>query len=73
MEAGDQLRFQVAGNPTTGYEWVLNEDSDNGLFDVERKYVADDAPPHYTGVGGTYYFTITAGETTGDGAFEISY
>ena len=33
----------------------------------------DDAPRGYTGVGGTYFFTLTAGEKSGKGVFEIVY
>ena len=43
------------------------------MFDVQETFVFDDAPEGYTGVGGTYYFTLTAGEESGTGAFEISY
>ena len=62
LPKGNQIRFKVRGNPTTGYEWVVNEAAANGLFTVERKYVRDEAPERYVGVGGTYYFTLTAGD-----------
>ena len=27
LQQGDKIRFKVGGNPTTGYEWILNEDA----------------------------------------------
>ena len=33
----------------------------------------DENPEQLLGVGGTYYFTLTPGDKSGHGAFEISY
>ena len=43
------------------------------MFKVKETYLGDDAPEGYTGVGGTFFFTLTAGEQSGTGMFEITY
>ena len=43
------------------------------MFEVKETYRRDDAPENYYGVGGTYFFTLTAGEKSGNGVFEITY
>ena len=60
LKAGGQIRFQVRGNPTTGYQWQELCCNSHGAFSVEKSFKRDPAPEGYTGVGGTYYFTITA-------------
>ena len=55
----------MRGNPTTGYEWKASEEHANGAFEIERTYIMDKNPGHnddevWAGVGGTYYFTVTA-------------
>ena len=55
------MRFRISGNPTTGYEWKLNEDATNGVFSVTKTFVRDDAPADYMGVGGTYVYDVEAG------------
>ena len=72
----ETITFKVSGNPTTGYEWNHLEDE---AFDVERDYYQDEVKPWqrgYTGIGGTYYFTLSANEGAeqGDkGVFSIAY
>ena len=67
------MRFKVSGNPTTGYQWNINEDEINGAFTYKRTYKSNPSPRFYTGVGGTYYFDITAGDSGSNGKFEIAY
>ena len=73
IEVGASLRFQVRGNPTTGFEWIVNDEAALGLFTIENLYVPDPAPAGWTGVGGVYYFTIKAGSDVGKGSFKIEY
>ena len=79
LKPGEQTRISVSGNPTTGYEWYQLCCEDNGAFTVERAYRRDPTKPkNYTGVGGMYYFTLTArqppsGEDSVSGLFEIAY
>ena len=73
LSRGGYLTFVVSGNPTTGFEWDATQAATNGMFEVCGEYVADEAPEHYAGVGGTYYFTIKAGDSVGDGSFDIAY
>ena len=61
----ETLTFKVSGNPTTGYEWHYNDDVVNDAFVVTEEYVMDtveDWQEGYTGIGGTYYFTLSASE-----------
>ena len=71
MQVGDSLTFSVRGNPTTGYTWNVRDEAANGVFSVEKTYKVDEADPSYTGVPGTYYFTLTAGNAAGSGDFSI--
>ena len=49
--------IELAGNPTTGYEWYAFQNSD--LFDITNEYTPDSTDPNITGAGGTYTFTLT--------------
>ena len=63
IEQGKSVRFSVQGNPTTGYEWTWDPTVANGAFTVTTDYVMDIITPDqegYTGIGGTYYFTVEA-------------
>ena len=66
---GDSVRFQIKGNPSTGYDWVLDGEAANGAFEVERDFIvtpAADSDQELNGAAGTYYFTLTAGESVPD-------
>ena len=73
VERNNSIRLQVAGNPTTGYQWVFDEEMTNGAFTVTKDYVQNDAPPMMVGVGGMYYFTIEAGPTEAHGTISLGY
>ena len=75
LEQGQAVRFSVSGNPTTGYSWNLNEAADHDdVFSVSMSYETD-VPPEggefWTGIGGTYYWTVEAGDEAGEGVFHI--
>ena len=71
MKVGDSKQFSIRGNPTTGYTWNLHEDDvADGAISVEKSYRVDDAPEGWTGVPGTYYFTVTA-NAAGEGNLDI--
>ena len=72
------MRFSVRGNPTTGYMWEVNEEATKGAFTVERDYIKDpigEGEESSTGVGGTFFFTLTAGDSVPDEDvfFQIGY
>ena len=63
IPAEKTLTFKVSGNPTTGYEWHYVETENGAAFDVVEDYIMDPVPEgheDYTGIGGTYYFTLSA-------------
>ena len=66
------MRFEISGNPSTGYKWMLDEDAMNGAFTVTQTFKYDSAPPGYMGVGGKFIFEVKAGSVTGKGNFSIS-
>ena len=66
LPKGESLTFQIRGNPTTGYHWHFDENSRMEAFDVEVEYKEDErreGEELFTGIGGTYYFTLTASDT----------
>ena len=60
----DEFIIQVAGNPTTGYSWYLDNNSDETHLEAlnlnqhksSKDYEVNDHPVGFTGVGGVYYF-----------------
>ena len=67
---GTSVQFSVYGNPTTGYDWVIDESTWEGAFTAEVEYVVDDE--EMDGSGGTYYFTVQAVvDGTDSGLFKV--
>jgi len=71
---GDQLEITLAGNPTTGYEWMLKQ--------VDEAILKPDGDPEFSthsealGAGGIYSFkldAIAAGETRVDLVYRRSF
>ena len=70
IKEDETITFKVSGNPTTGYEWYYMEDANGEAFDVESDYIQDEIKPWqrgYSGIGGTYYFTLSASEGVNKG------
>ncbi|MCR4676751.1 MAG: protease inhibitor I42 family protein [Sphaerochaetaceae bacterium] len=53
-----KITVNVAGNPTTGYEWTV-EDTQS-LKCVVSDYVADPVDKEIVGAGGVYHFELIA-------------
>ena len=43
LKAGESMRFTVRGNPTTGYQWMVDENATNGAFTIDKTYKIDDS------------------------------
>lgn len=66
FEAGvaDEFYIKIHGNPTTGYSWILEENSDKDNlkalnlndFGSSENYETDAHPEGMVGVGGDYFF-----------------
>lgn len=69
VSIGDKVTLSIAGNPTTGYQWVAQETE--GLT-VSEEYKHNDAPEGMAGVGGVYTWTITS-DTPGAYYFTAYY
>ena len=73
LNVGDTLEISLAGNPTTGYQWVLTSDTDPILGHADDpEYVADETDENIVGSGGTYTFTFEALEK-GQVDLELGY
>jgi inhibitor of cysteine peptidase len=71
LREGDLLLIALAGNPTTGYEWEIEEEPDDGL--LERIPGIDYHPDSdLVGGGGTFYFRYRA-VATGHGNLTFAY
>lgn len=58
---GKTFVLSLGSNPTTGYEWTLADSMDKSVVSmIDHDYKSDSAPPGWTGVGGTDYWTFKA-------------
>jgi inhibitor of cysteine peptidase len=69
LAVDDTLKVELESNLTTGFEWVLVENSEGTVLQIqEQKYVMDDAgDPPLPGTGGTevwIFKALASGETT---------
>lgn len=70
---GLSLTMEIEGNPTTGYQWMLNtaEDKlDKSITASEPSYAQNDAPEMMVGVGGHFTFDI---DFSKDGEFDLEF
>ena len=70
---GLDLSFEIEGNPTTGYQWILDTDEkalDESITLVSSEYKQNEAPEMMVGVGGYFYFDITFSK---DGEFDLDF
>ena len=67
------LTLDIEGNPTTGYQWMLNTDDgklDESITVSEPSYKQNAAPEMMVGVGGYYKFNI---DFSKDGEFDLEF
>jgi inhibitor of cysteine peptidase len=57
LRIGESFTVVLAGNPTTGYSWVVAEMDEAVLSSLEPAYVSDS---ELMGSGGEFTFTFTA-------------
>ncbi len=70
LNAGEVLEVRLSGNPTTGYQWLLDSADVSVLKpEGEPAYTPDSA---LLGAGGTYTFRFTA-VAPGDVRLRLSY
>ena len=68
--------IQVATNPTTGFDWIIDTDDCDGIVEIIQEYERDDERGDMPGVGGTTYWTLiglSEGECTFRGVKERSW
>ena len=69
LAVGDMLKVELDSNPSTGFQWMLAENSDDTVLQVqEQEYFMDNAgDPPLPGTGGKEVWTFKAqaqGQTT---------
>ena len=65
------LTLDIEGNPTTGYQWMLNTEDgklDESITASEPSYKQNAAPEMMVGVGGYYKFNF---DFSKDGEFDL--
>ena len=71
VKKGTQIKLLIEENPSTGYEWIIDQDAANELFSIEAVFVPP-ADLMSLGAPGHKEFTLTVGDTTGQGAFRVA-
>ncbi len=69
LGVGEKLMVALPGNPTTGYEWEVDEEA---RFLARVDGVAYRASSDLVGAGGTFYFRYSA-EESGEGRLAFGY
>ena len=67
------MTLDIEGNPTTGYQWMLNTDEgklDKSITASEPSYKQNAAPEMMVGVGGYFKFDI---DFSKDGEFDLEF
>lgn len=61
VSCGETFTLSLEGNPTTGYQWILNDNYSQGMLSlVENFYVSSQSEPQAVGQGGRYYWRFKA-------------
>ncbi len=60
VAVGEMVLVELAGNPTTGFEWTEDDPVPTILKQRSAEYVQDEAPSDMVGAGGTYRFRYEA-------------
>jgi predicted secreted protein len=58
LTVGKEYVITKSGNPTTGFDWMVEVDVDGTAVSVTKSYVQSSTPTGMVGVGGTYTFKI---------------
>ncbi len=66
----DEFIIKLDGNPTTGYEWIVKEKTDN--IEVESMFASGTPQEGTVGAGGKYFFTVK-GLKEGKGKIVLEY
>lgn len=51
--AGATIWFEMASNPTTGYDWIVEENECHSIIAFDRAFTMDEKDMEMMGVGGT--------------------
>ena len=71
-QVNEVVEIQVAGNPTTGYQWTALMSENSTLKLLGDKYIEDEHKEGMAGVGGTFVWYITS-DTAGTYIFDAVY
>lgn len=70
LRVGDRLKFSAPENPTTGYQWQIQQPLAHTTS--TSTYVADKAPAGMVGVGGTRHMEFIA-QSAGQEQISLAY
>jgi inhibitor of cysteine peptidase len=72
LRVGETLVVQLAGNPTTGFQWTENDPLPGVIEQRSSEYEQDPGSDDMVGAGGTYEFRYEAVEE-GEGTLSLTY
>ena len=52
MKVGDSVKILLSSNPSTGFNWMVDDGKHGDFCSVALNYVQDAAPANFVGVGG---------------------
>lgn len=58
VSQGSAIMVTARTNPTTGYDWMVDLESCDGVVDIDQTYMMDDPDSTMMGQGGTTVFTL---------------
>ena len=72
----EEVVIELEANPTTGYNWIVDQSAENGveaaMFDIVADYTQDEGTEGLDGAGGTEKFTLKA-VASGTAYVKLSY
>lgn len=73
LEKGDKINIKLEYNPTTGYEWILSEETDTTIVSLfDSKFLQTEKEEELVGAGGYEIFTFKA-ENSGQTEIILTY
>ncbi|NQT66287.1 MAG: protease inhibitor I42 family protein [Actinobacteria bacterium] len=73
LEKGDRINIKLESNPTTGYSWILDGETDTSVVSLfDSKFVQTEKEEELVGAGGYEIFTFKA-ENNGQTEIILTY
>jgi inhibitor of cysteine peptidase len=73
LEKGDRINIKLESNPTTGYSWILGEETDTSMVSLfDSKFLQTEKEEELVGAGGYEIFIFKA-ENSGQTEIILTY